>query len=294
MTLSRSPVSVVAVLGAGIMGSGMARSLLREGFAVRIWNRTIKRAEALTVDGAVLARSASEAVNGADFVITMLQDADAVISVLNGAGDAVGRSAIWVQSSTVGLQGSDRVAQLATASHINVLDAPVLGTKHPAEQGNLVVLTSGESELIRRAQPLFDAIGRRTVVAGPKVGQASALKLACNAWVLSITVAVGQSIALADALGLDPALLLSSQQDAATDSPFLHLKGAQMIKDDFTTSFAIDGALKDVDLLLEAGRSVGVNTEFLEAVRGLYSRASDAGRGGEDMAAVVTALRPEC
>lgn len=293
MTQSRSPASDVAVLGAGIMGSGMARSLLRQGFRVRVWNRTMQRAEALTADGAVLARSASEAVDGADFVITMLQDADAVISVLSGAADAIGASSIWVQSSTVGLLGCDRVAQFAAASHIDVLDAPVLGTKHPAEQGRLVVLTSGEPELIRRTQPLFNAIGRRTVVAGTKVGQASALKLVCNAWVLAITVAVGQSIAFADALGLDPTLFLNSQQGAPTDSPFLHLKGAQMMEDDFTTSFAVDGVLKDVGLLLEAGRSIGVRTEFLEAVRGLYTRASDAGRGGEDMAAVVTALRPD-
>lgn len=281
------------MLGAGIMGSGMTRSLLREGFTVRIWNRTMQRADALTADGALLARSASEAVDGADFVITMLQDADAVISVVSGAADAIGASSIWVQSSTVGLLGCDRIAQLAAASHIDVVDAPVLGTKHPAELGRLVVLTSGEPELIRRAQPLFDAIGRRTVVAGTEVGQASALKLVCNAWVLSITVAVGQSIAFADALGLDPALFLNSQQGAPTDSPFLHLKGAQMIEADFTTSFALDGVIKDLGLLLEAGRSVGVRTEFLEAVRGLYARASDAGRGGEDMAAVVTALRPD-
>ncbi len=282
----------VAVLGTGIMGAGMARSLLRAGHGVRVWNRTRDKAEPLAAHGALVTTTAQQAVVGADVVITMLYDADSVISVVGDAAESFGVDTVWLQSSTVGRDGTKRIAELAGERGLAVLDAPVLGTKKPAEDGALVILASGDAALRERVGPVLDAIGSRVVWAGDELGQATALKLACNAWVASITAAVGQSVALADAFGLDPQLFLEAIKGGATDTPYAHVKGGQMIDGQFPVSFALDGVLKDLDLITTAARDAGVSDAMLISLANTYQRASDAGHGNDDMAAVFTAFQP--
>lgn len=200
----------VAVLGTGRMGAGMARSLLRAGLDVVVWNRSPERARPLAADGAVVVGSAREAVTGADVVVTMLFDADAVLEVVESAADACGAGTVWAQMSTIGLVGTERVAALADRAGLRVLDAPVLGTRQPAEQGALVVLASGDPALRPVVEPAFDAMGSRTLWAGDSLGAGSALKLACNAWVATVTAGVAQSLSLAGALHLDPQLFLDA------------------------------------------------------------------------------------
>jgi 3-hydroxyisobutyrate dehydrogenase len=281
-----------AVLGTGIMGAAMARSLLRAGLGVRVWNRSPDRAEPLGLDGATVCDTAREAVTGADVVLTMLFDADAVVSVVTKVLDALGPDTVWLQSSTVGRDGTTRVAELARTHSLHVLDAPVLGTKKPAEDGALVVLVSGDPTLRDRVAPVLDAIGSRTVWAGDELGPATALKLACNAWVATVNAAVGQSIALAEGFGVDPTLFLEAITGGGTDTPYAHLKGRQMIGAEFGVSFALDGVLKDLALIKAAGDEAGVHTGWLAALSETYRRASEAGHGGEDMAAVYTAFQP--
>jgi 3-hydroxyisobutyrate dehydrogenase len=140
--------------------------------------------------------------------------------------------------------------------------------------------------------PVFEAIGSRTVWAGDELGQATALKLACNAWVASINAAVAQSLALAEGFGLDPNLFLQAIQGGPTDTTYAHVKGAQMLAGSFDVSFALDGVLKDLGLIESAGSQAGVDTSWLHGLRESYVRASEAGHGAEDMAAVVTSFRP--
>lgn len=282
----------VAVLGTGVMGVGMARSLLRAGLGVRAWNRTRDKAQPLAADGATVTDTAVEAVAGADAVLTMLFDAEAVLAVLDEVADDFGPQTVLVQSSTVGRDGTARIAQLADRRGLQVLDAPVLGTRKPAEYGALVVLASGDPALRDRVAPVLEAIGSRTVWAGDELGRATALKLACNAWVASINAAVAQSLALAEGFGLDPDLFLQAIQGGPTDTAYAHVKGAQMLSGDFAVSFALDGVLKDLGLIEAAGSDAGVDTSWLNALRESYSRASRAGHGAEDMAAVVTSFRP--
>lgn len=281
----------VAVLGTGVMGAGMARSLLRSGLRVRVWNRTRSKSEPLAAEGATVAATAREAVGGADVVLTMLFDADAVLSVLADVADAFGPQTVLLQSSTVGRDGSDRIAAFAHERELRVLDLPVLGTKKPAEEGALVVLASGDPGLRDPVAAVLDAIGSRTVWAGSELGQATALKLACNAWVASINAAVAQSLALAEGFGLDPQLFLAAIKGGPTDTGYAHLKGAQMLEGDYSVSFALDGVLKDLGLIEAAGRQAGVDAAWLDALRGSYERASAAGHGGEDMAAVISVFR---
>jgi 3-hydroxyisobutyrate dehydrogenase len=274
------------------MGTGMARSLLRAGLDVEVWNRNAERAAPLADDGATVSATPAGAMDGADVVITMLYDADSVLDVVGGASASM-RDSVWVQSSTIGLDGIRRVAAFAEEHGLRVLDAPVLGTRKPAEDGDLVVLVSGAPALRATAQPVFDAIGARTMWVGADLGEASALKLAANAWVASITAVTAQSVALARALGLDPQLFLDAIAGGPVDSRYAHMKGAAMIAGTYEpVAFALDGAAKDVALIQGAAASVGVDTRLLEAVAALYGDASRAGFGAADMGAVHVAFAP--
>ena len=278
----------VTVLGTGTMGAGMARSLLRAGHAVTVWNRTAARAEPLAADGATVAGSAAEAVAGAEVVVVMLFDTEAVLAVLGEA--AAGSDAVWLQASTIGPDGTDAV--VAAVPGLRLVDAPVLGTKGPAEQGTLVALLSGDAALIEAARPVVEGYSARSVQAGPVVGAASALKLVCNAWIATQTAAIAQSMALAEGLGLDPALFLESVRGGASDSAYLHGKAELIAKGDYPPSFTLDGALKDVELILAAARGVQVADDVLAGLAATYRRASGAGHGDKDMSAVYTAFVP--
>ena len=277
----------VAVLGTGIMGSGMARSLAREGHDVVVWNRTRARAEAVAGSSVRVADTVTDAVTGAEAVVTVLFDAEATVDVGRELVAALAPEAVWVQSGTVGVDGIRRVHEVGGD---RLLDAPVLGTRAPAEQGSLVVLASGPGTLLDRAAPVLDAIGSRTVVAGGAVGDASALKLACNAWVALLTAGLGQSLALAQSLGVAPELFLDAIAGGPVDAPYAKIKGGAMLTEDWTPSFEVDGVVKDLGLMVEAAAPLGFPTGLLDAVRGLFVEAADAGHGADDMAAVRTAF----
>jgi 3-hydroxyisobutyrate dehydrogenase len=283
--------SSVAVLGTGIMGAGMARSLVKAGLDVTVWNRSADKARPLADDGAKVAADPAEAVSGADVVVTMLFDVDAVAEVMQRALAATPEHAIWAQTSTVGLAGTQRLADLAGRYGRGFVDAPVLGTKQPAERGQLIVLASGPRELAPRVEPVFEAIGSKTVWVGERVGDGHRLKLVLNSWVLSITAATGQAIALTRDLGVDPQLFLDTIAGGVTDSPYAQLKGKAMLAGDFAPAFGLAGAVKDSELIIDALREVGDDPALMQAVHHLMSAAADAGHADEDMAAVVHAFR---
>jgi len=280
----------VAVLGTGIMGAGMARSLLRNQIPVRAWNRTASRAQPLAADGALVAGSVTEAVSGADVVLTMLYDGDAVLDVMTEAAPACSPSAIWLQSATIGLAATTQAAALAETAGLRLLDAPALGTKQPAEQGKLVMLAGGPGSLLAELRPVLDAISTRTVHAGELPGQGTALKLACNAWIASITAAAAQSLTLASGLAVEPRLFLEAISGGASDCAYVHLKGGQMLAGEFDPAFALDGVSKDLGLITEAADRAGADTTLLAALSQVYRVASERGYGSQDMAAVIRAF----
>src|SRR4051794_39639053 len=175
----------VAVLGTGIMGAPMARNLLKAGFQVRVWNRTPDKARVLAAEGADLAETPADAVREAAFVITMLTDAAAVLAVMGQAAESLPDGAVWLQTSMVG-KDVERVAGLAEGHGITFVDCPVIGTRETAKQGRLVVLASGPADALDRAQPIFDAIGSKTVRLEPEAGGASRKKLVANAWTVGL------------------------------------------------------------------------------------------------------------
>ncbi len=277
----------VAVLGAGLMGAGMARSLAREGHQVTVWNRSPGKAAALAGDGITVATDATEAVRGASVVMTMLFDADSVAEVMEKALPVLDGGAVWVQTSTVGLDGTARLAALAQEQGIPFVDAPVLGTRKPAEDGALTVLASGPQSVRESVTPAFDAIGARTVWVGEQPGDGHKLKLAANAWVLSVVAGTAQSITLARGLGLPPQLFLDTISGGPLDSPYAQLKGAAMIAGEYPPSFALDGAVKDSGLIAEALRTAGTDDRLMETLHALFADAAAAGHAEDDMAAVA-------
>ena len=173
----------VAVLGTGIMGAPMARNLLKAGFQVRVWNGTPDKARVLAAEGADLAETPADAVRQAAFVITMLTDTAAVLAVMGQAAESVPDGAVWLQTS----MDTDVkcVAGLAEDHGITFVNCPVLGTRETAKQGRLVVLASGPGDALDRAQPIFDAIGSKTVRLEPEAGRVSRMKLVANAWTVA-------------------------------------------------------------------------------------------------------------
>jgi len=278
----------VALLGTGTMGAGMARNIAGAGIDLRVWNRTRSKAEPLAETGAVVAETAAEAVRGADVVITMLFDVDSVTAALESARDGLAAGTVLLQQSTVGLEGTSRLAALADELGLVFVDAPVLGTKKPAEDGTLVVLASGPADALEVCAPVFDAIGSRTVVVG-EAGQASRLKLVANSWVLTVLEGIAEALTFARSLDVDPALFLEAVKGGAMDAPYVQLKGNAMLNGDFTPAFGLDGAAKDASLMLDAARSVEAEVPIVEVAHRYLAAASEAGHGAEDMAATYLA-----
>jgi 3-hydroxyisobutyrate dehydrogenase len=280
---------VVTVLGTGTMGAGMVRSLRRAGLAVRAWNRDPAKARALTDTGAQAFDSPAEAADGADVVVTMLLDADAVLDVVRQAAPATGT--VWLQTSTVGLEGADRTVTAARELGLVLVDCPVLGTKQPAEKGALVLLASGPEEVRPRLAPVCDALGSKTLWLG-EAGAGSRLKLACNAWLFALTAGVAQSVALARGLGLDPRDFLAAIEGGPLDVPYAHLKAGLMLDGEYPVSFALAGAAKDARLIRAALRTAEVDDRLTTAVLQTMEAAADRlpDPGAVDMAVMVTGL----
>ncbi|MFY0409313.1 NAD(P)-dependent oxidoreductase [Solicola sp. PLA-1-18] len=280
----------VALLGLGTMGAGMAHNILEAGLELSVWNRSADKAAPLGEAGATVASTPAEAVEGADVVVTMLFDTASVLEVMTQAASSLGDDAVWVQTSTLGVDGTDAVAAVAAERGVAFVDAPVLGTKGPAESGNLVVLASGEESLQARVAPVLDAIGSRTLWVGP-VGSASRLKLVCNAWVLTVVGGIGQSVAMAEAFGLEPQQFLDAIGGGAMDAPYVAMKTKAIVAGDFDPQFAIDGGLKDAGLIADAARQAGLDPRLMDALRHELQVASDAGHGDKDLAATYLAAK---
>ncbi|WP_047248083.1 NAD(P)-dependent oxidoreductase [Chromobacterium subtsugae] len=285
MTQDTQPSLAVAVLGAGIIGAAVARNLARKGFAARVWNRTPQKAQPLAADGAVVCADAADAARGADLIITVLKDGPAVLAAMRAAAGGLKAGATWLQLSTVGAPATAELAAWAAAHGLAFYDAPLLGTRQPAEAGQLVMLASGPRQGREPAQAVFDAIGRRTLWVSERAGDASGLKLALNSWALALTHGAAESLALARGLGLDPALVLDAVAGGPLDSPYLQAKGKAMLAGDYTASFTVDNAAKDAELILAAAAEAGVAMDCAAAGLRRFQRAMDAGHGDKDMAA---------
>lgn len=283
----------VAILGIGTMGHGMATSALRAGIPTMVWNRNQEATRDLAELGAEVAQTAADAARWAAIVITMVTDADAVISVAHDEDvlAALAPGAILVQMSTIGVAGIERVAALVAAERPDVilLDAPVSGSKDPAEHGQLTIFASGPDEARSRVTPLFDALGQRTIWAG-NVGTGTRLKLVANTWLAFAAEAVAASVALAHGLGLESETVVDALEGNPLVSPWQEAKLHRIAKGEFSAQFALSLALKDVRLAEEAAEG---RLGTLACLADEWQRASDLGFGHQDVTVVTRTLEQE-
>ena len=281
----------VTVLGTGIMGSAMARNLLAAGLHTTVWDRSPTATASLSEPGGRVAASPEAAVQGAQVVITMLPTADVVKSVIfdSGAASAMAQGAVWAQMGTIGLEETTEISGRLGKLRPDVLfvDAPVSGSKGPAETGQLLILASGPPAAAPVVDPVFAAIGRKTVWLG-EAGQGSRMKLVVNAYMSILIEGVAEAMELAGRLGIDDARLAEAIEGGPLDAPIADAKLHKMEQGDFAPEFPLEWALKDVDLALQASRDGGL--PLLAALSRQWRRAVDAGHGRDDVSAARLAL----
>jgi 3-hydroxyisobutyrate dehydrogenase len=281
----------VAVLGTGIMGSAMARRLLAAGLPVTVWDRSQVATAPLSQAGATAATSAADAVRDAGVVITMLPTADVVEAVIFGGrvADSFASGAVWAQMGTIGVDATVAIARRLPGVRPDVVfvDAPVSGSKGPAEYGKLLILASGPTAARDRLMHPFAAIGRATVWLG-EAGQGSRLKLVVNSYMSTLIEGVAEAVELARRLGVDTASLSEAIEGGPLDAPIADAKLHKMERGDFEPEFPLEWALKDVDLAIDAAD--GATLPLLAALSKQWHAAVDAGHGREDVSAALQAL----
>jgi 3-hydroxyisobutyrate dehydrogenase len=285
-------VTTVAFLGTGTMGFPMARNALAAGLAVRAWNRSANRAQPLAGYGAQLFDDPRAAAQGSDLVVTMLSDASAVLDTAAGALEGVAGDVTWLQMSTIGIEGIEHCKGLAERVGVQLADAPVLGTREPAEKGQLVILAAGERSALDAGQPLFDAVGSSTLRFG-RVGEGTRCKLVVNSWVVGVTGLLAETVSLAEVLGIDPERFFEAIDGGPLDLPYARLKGRAMIERSFDDpAFRLALSRKDADLVLAAAEAHQLDVPVLRAVAARLNRAEQDGHGDADMAATYLATAP--
>ncbi len=290
-TNGRDARAAVAVIGTGIMGSAMAGNLVAAGLTTRVWDRSASATGPLANAGAVVAASAREAVQGAGVVITMLPTAEVVDSVIfdGGVADVFADGCVWAQMGTIGVAATLRMRDRLASRRPGVMfvDAPVSGSKGPAQQGQLLILASGPAAAAEAVRPVFDVLGRKTVWLG-EAGQGSQVKLVVNAYMSILIEGVAETMELADRFGIGHQQLAEVIEGGPLDAPIAGAKFHKMDQRDFAAEFPLEWALKDVDLAIGAAR--GDTPPLLAALSGQWHTAVAAGHGRQDVSAARLAL----
>jgi 3-hydroxyisobutyrate dehydrogenase len=274
-----------AVLGTGIMGSAMARNLLRAGLRTTVWDRSASATAPLAEAGADVAATPADAVRDARVVITMLPTPDVVTSVIfdEDVAGAFAHGAAWAQMGTIGEAASADIVRRLGNLRPDVLfvDAPVSGSKGPAEQGQLLILASGPAAAEEVTRPAFSAIGRKTLWLGGEAGQGSRMKIVVNAYMSILIEGVAEALELAAQLGVDAAKLAEAIEGGPLDAPIADAKLHKMERGDYAPEFPLQWALKDVDLAL--AEAPGATLPLLAALSRQWRATVDAGHGREDV-----------
>jgi 3-hydroxyisobutyrate dehydrogenase len=280
----------ITVLGTGIMGSGICTVLASKGFDVTAWNRTAARASALAENAALPHLHAeadiTRAVADADVIMVVAFDAASVLDVMSRAIPAAPAHAIWMQMATIGAAGAQQVRTLAAEYHLHAVETMMMGSKDQAASARLILIGGGAAEYFAALEPVTAAIAQKTVVAGDAIGDGTAVKLACNAWIAGITVTAAQSVQLLRHEGVDPQLFLDVIAGGTSDSPYAHMKGGKAISGDYSSQFEISALAKDMSLMREVMVATSMRSDFLDKLIELYGQASNAGHDHDDISAV--------
>jgi len=281
----------IGFIGTGLMGCGMARNLIRKGHSVSIYNRTRSKAEEVAQLGGKVVDSPGEAASGADVIVTMLADPKAVMDVLEGDRgilSTVRRGTVLIDSSTVCPPTSLRVMERLKASGAHMLDAPVFGSKNEAEKGELGLIVGGEPAILARVQDVLDCMGR-TIYVGPN-GMGVYAKLVVNLVIASSLQAFSEGMVLATKAGIDAELMLQLIQSSRARSGIIDMKASQILKRDFSPFFPLRLMAKDMGLVMDSAKSLGIPMPLANALNESYAACMAAGLGNEDFAAMIKFL----
>ncbi|MDC7741047.1 MULTISPECIES: NAD(P)-dependent oxidoreductase [Rhizobium] len=280
----------IAFLGTGLMGAPMARRLLGAGFAVTVWNRDRSKAEALAGDGAVLAETPIDAAAGADVVITMLTNAEAVRDVLfdRGAASAMAPGATVIDMSSIAPHfARDHAAGLAERGIAHV-DAPVSGGVVGAEAGTLAIMAGGDKEVIDGLADVFAPMGRVTRVGPSGAGQLAKL---ANQQIVAVTIgAVAEAMMLIAAGGGSPAAFRDAIRGGFAESRILELHGKRMVERQFTPGGSSSNQLKDLNAAMETAGSLSLTLPLTAAVHAEFSEFVANGNGEKDHSGLLLHL----
>jgi len=274
----------VGLLGVGLMGSAMARRLLDQEIEVVAWDRNSEQVRALEARGGETAQTASEVVRNAGVVITMLPTAEIVLDVVEPLLDDWPKDTIWLQMSSVGAAEADQLTQAARAHAVSLVDAPVSGSTHPAEEGQLTILASGPDSARSAVEPIFDALASRVLWVG-EVGMGSRLKLAANHWMITMVAGLAESMHLCRAMGLDQEQFIALLDGGPLGSAYAMQKLDEMRHRKYPAGFPVRLALKDLELVREVQESSGTTMPLLDVVLERFTTASED-LPNEDLAAI--------
>jgi 3-hydroxyisobutyrate dehydrogenase len=274
----------VGLLGVGLMGSAMGQRLLDQGIEVIAWDHTPEHARALEERGAERAENPSGVVLGAEVVIAMPPKAPIVLGVVEPLLEDWPEATIWLQMSSVGAVEADQLASAADARGVTLVDAPVSGSTHPAEEGELTILASGPDSAHESVEPVFEALGSRVLWVG-EAGMGSRLKMAANHWMIAMTAALAEAMHLCKAMGLDQQQFIELLDGGPLGSAYGLLKLDEMRRHDYPVGFPVRLALKDLELVREVEQSSKAAMPLLDVVHERFLTANED-HADEDLAAV--------
>ncbi len=279
-------------LGLGIMGKAMATNLVAAGLDVTVWNRTKEKCAPLVDLGAHQGNSPGEVTGRCDITFAMVSDPVAASSLCFDAGgilEGIGPEKSYVDASTIDPATAKKIAEAVRLKGGRYLEAPVIGTKKPAEDGNLIFLCGGDESLYSDAAPALQLMGRKSFFF-KEVGQGARMKLICNMIMGTTMAAFAEGLALGGKAGLDMQDLLEVLSEGPIDNPMFRLKGHQMINNCFQTAFPLKHMQKDMRLALQLGDTCGQPLCTAEAANNLYCKSRDAGEEDADFSAVIKTI----
>ncbi|HEV2492577.1 MAG TPA: NAD(P)-dependent oxidoreductase [Terriglobia bacterium] len=282
----------IGFVGLGIMGQPMALNLVKAGHKVAAFNRTRDKAQPLEQAGATIAASPAEAARGADFVMMIVSDSAAVESVVtskDGILETLRSGAIVIDSSTISPTASRRMACLAAGKGASWLDAPVTGSKHGAEKGELTFMIGGDREALDRAIPILQVLGKKHIYCGAH-GSGLSAKLAQNVIQSAMVEVFAEGFVLAAKAGVAPRTMMEIIQGSMARASLTDFKAPFIFKGDFTPYFPLKWMHKDLALAMEAAYAQNVAMPTAAAVKEVYGVAKAQGKGELDYAAVITFL----
>jgi 3-hydroxyisobutyrate dehydrogenase len=283
----------VAILGLGTMGMGMAKNLLKAGFSLAAYNRTRAKAEPLAAEGARIAETPEDAARDADVIVSMLSDDHASREAWTGDHGALKGAkpgAVLVESSTVTPAWIAELAALATEHQLDLLDAPVTGSRVQAEGGQLIFLTGGTAAALERARPVLAAMSKEIVLLGP-VGSGARMKL-INNFLCGVQVAsLAEGLVWIERSGLDRDQALKILKNGAPGSPLLGAISARMVEATYDVNFLLSLMGKDLHYAEMDAARLGVELSTAKTAGARFTEAGKAGYGDKDMSAVIEPLR---